>query len=90
MAQQIEQGSPEGLLVTSAEPNRPDGGELIGDSILPIGAIGVYYITTLILRLTAFSAVGFIGNVRNLWRDAIRLHLLIRTLAGSNPVGDAN
>jgi len=90
MAQQIEQTSPKGLLVTSTEPNRPDGGKLIGDSILPIGARTIYYITTVILRLTAFGAVGFIGNTRNLWRDATRFHLLICALAASNPVGDAS
>ena len=88
VTQQIEQGSPEGLLVTSAEPNRPDGGELIGDSILPLGLRGIYYITTVILCLAASGTVGFIGNARNLWRDATRLHLLIRAFAASNPVGD--
>jgi hypothetical protein len=47
----------EGLLTASAEPNRPHRGELIGDSILPLGSRGIYYITTVILRLAASGAV---------------------------------
>jgi hypothetical protein len=77
MAQKIEQGSPEGPLVTRVEPNRPDGGEVIGDSILPLGSRSTYYITTVIFRLTASGVITFIGSSRKILRDAIRLHLLI-------------
>jgi len=48
------------------EPNSPDGDELIGDSIPPLGASGIYYITTGIVRLAGSRAVGLIGNARKL------------------------
>ena len=57
MAQQIEQGSPEGLLVADAQPNSPNSCELIGDSILPLGLGVIYYITTVILCLAVSGTV---------------------------------
>ena len=57
LAQQVQEGSPEGLLVASLQPNRSDCGEFVGDSNLPqLGSRRAYYVTTVIFALAVLGA----------------------------------
>jgi len=86
LAQQVQEGSPEGLLVTSLQPNRSDCGEFVGDSNLPqLGSRRAYYVTTVSSHWTA-SGAGRIKAIRCIfWRDVPRLALLMLVREISSP-----